>query len=329
MTKELKPQNQSLTHYKDEPFKLSYSSSKIPLMPPLLSIFVGIMILMYLNSKFDFSFNVYALCWLIVWFFGNLVCHSVFRYRHSVVFSKNGILLKDGKLEQNIPWKNVKRTKWMDDRWKDDGLKNDRFMSLKIETIDESSQVKIYYLPLDLLFSFEKESEYKEIVDIVLKNTSGDLSDREYRLLKQEEDNTNIISYTLQRKKEVPFLLVLALIIIGFFFVFNMELALAIAFLYAFIFYIYSTEGKDDLVFDKTGITVYHKRNITYIPWYDVFDISFNFKSKEKTLSVRYNGGTLTWKFRTSGNVHGDEYDFFRKVSELRGKAAIDWKSEV
>lgn len=292
-------------------------------MPPLLSVFVGIMILMYLNSKFDFSFNVYALCWLIVWFFGNLVCHSVFRYRHSVTFNNKGIVIKDGKLEQNIPWKDIKNIY----------CRKTGFKSMRIETLDESSHIKIHYIPLELLFSFIKRgSEFNDIEKIVEKYAPNKLIYDEKESIVQ--DNTNVVSYTLRRKTNLPFILVYLSLIVGVFLCFDLQLAISITCVFTIFLALSLKFYKDDLVFDGAGITVYRNRNISIILWEDINTISISPKSGEDlTLSIYYmedgKNPSIKWKFLTYGNVHGDLYDYFRKVSELRGKSAIDWKSEV
>ena len=87
-------------------------------------------------------------------------------YRHSVTFGENGITIKDGKNKYQLLWSDIIRIDYI----------KEGFKCLEIETITDSKQKIIHYIPIQLLTTKLKEKEEEilsKLDDIISIFNSG------------------------------------------------------------------------------------------------------------------------------------------------------------
>lgn len=210
--------------------------------------------------------------------------------------------------------------------------KKGEFKHLIIETKDESSQNNIHFLPLELLLSPLKEFKEKELASIdeyISKNMPKDLIKLDNENIFDLIPSINSESYTLQRKPNFPVLIMFFCMFICFFFVFDLILAIIFTLTYSLICFLSINHGKDDLVFDASGITFYRKREISFVEWNKLIEITLESSGGKETLKFSYKDENDTlvrkeWEIIGYFNNNGDIYDYFVNVSTLRGKSAID-----
>ena len=153
-------------------FELSYSHSKIPAaLCMFISFFVLILSCAFFDkigfSQDDIKHVAIGICCCC--FVGIILTMIIARVKHAVIFDDNGITLKNGKEKLLLLWKSIKTISY---------TKKGGFKHLIIETKDETSQNKIYFLPIELSLSPLKEFKEKELVSIdeyISKNLPKDL----------------------------------------------------------------------------------------------------------------------------------------------------------
>lgn len=307
-------------------FELSYSHSKIPgALYVFVSFFVLILFCGFLDkigySQNDIKYVAIGICCCC--FAGIILTIIIATVKHAVIFDDNGITLKNGKEEQFILWKSIKTINY---------TKKGEFKHLIIETKDESSQNNIHFLPLELLLSPLKEFKEKELASIdeyISKNMPKDLIKLDNENIFDLIPSFNSESYTLQRKPNFPVLIMFFCMFICFFFVFDLILAIIFTLTYSLICFLSINHGKDDLVFDASGITFYRKRDISFVEWNKLIEITLESSGGKETLKFSYKDENDTlvrkeWEIIGYFNNNGDIYDYFVNVSTLRGKSAID-----
>ena len=307
-------------------FELSYSHSKIPgALYMFVSFFVLILFCGFLDkigySQNDIKYVAIGICCCC--FAGIILTIIIATVNHAVIFDDNGITLKNGKEELFILWKSIKTINY---------TKKGGFKHLIIETKDESSQNNIHFLPLELLLSPLKEFKEKELASIdeyISKNMPKDLINLDDENIFDLIPSINSESYTLQRKPNFPVLIMFFCMFICFFFVFDLILAIIFTLTYSLICFLSINHGKDDLVFDASGITFYRKRDISFVEWNKLIEITLESSGGKETLKFSYKDENDTlvrkeWEIIGYFNNNGDIYDYFVNVSTLRGKSAID-----
>ncbi|MCR5246916.1 MAG: hypothetical protein K6E14_03900 [Paludibacteraceae bacterium] len=307
-------------------FELSYSHSKIPAaLCMFISFFVLILSCAFFDkigfSQDDIKHVAIGICCCC--FVGIILTMIIARVKHAVIFDDNGITLKNGKEKLLLLWKSIKTISY---------TKKGGFKHLIIETKDETSQNKIYFLPIELSLSPLKEFKEKELVSIdeyISKNLPKDLINLDDENKFDLISSINSESYTLQRKPNFPVLIMFLCMFICFFFVFDLILAITFTLTYSLICFLSINHGKDDLVFDASGITFYRKRDISFVEWNKLIRITLESSGGKETLKFSYkdendNLVRKEWEIIGYFNNNGDIYDYFVNVSTLRGKSAID-----
>ena len=307
-------------------FELSYSHSKIPgALYVFVSFFVLILFCGFLDkigySQNDIKYVAIGICCCC--FAGIILTIIIATVKHAVIFDDNGITLKNGKEKLLLQWKSIKTINY---------TKKGGFKHLIIETKDESSQNNIHFLPLELLLSPLKEFKEKELASIdeyISKNMPKDLIKLDNENIFDLIPSINSESYTLQRKPNFPVLIMFFCMFICFFFVFDLILAIIFTLTYSLICFLSINHGKDDLVFDASGITFYRKRDISFVEWNKLIEITLESSGGKETLKFSYKDENDTlvrkeWEIIGYFNNNGDIYDYFVNVSTLRGKSAID-----
>ncbi len=272
-------------------------------------------------SQNDIKYVAIGICCCC--FAGIILTIIIATVNHAVIFDDNGITLKNGKEELFILWKSIKTINY---------TKKGGFKHLIIETKDESSQNNIHFLPLELLLSPLKEFKEKELASIdeyISKNMPKDLINLDDENIFDLIPSINSESYTLQRKPNFPVLIMFFCMFICFFFVFDLILAIIFTLTYSLICFLSINHGKDDLVFDASGITFYRKRDISFVEWNKLIEITLESSGGKETLKFSYKDENDTlvrkeWEIIGYFNNNGDIYDYFVNVSTLRGKSAID-----
>lgn len=307
-------------------FELSYSHSKIPgALYVFVSFFVLILFCGFLDkigySQNDIKYVAIGICCCC--FAGIILTIIIATVKHAVIFDDNGITLKNGKEKLLLQWKSIKTINY---------TKKSGFKHLIIETKDESSQNNIHFLPLELLLSPLKEFKEKELASIdeyISKNMPKDLIKLDNENIFDLIPSINSESYILQRKPNFPVLIMFFCMFICFFFVFDLILAIIFTLTYSLICFLSINHGKDDLVFDASGITFYRKRDISFVEWNKLIEITLESSGGKETLKFSYKDENDTlvrkeWEIIGYFNNNGDIYDYFVNVSTLRGKSAID-----
>lgn len=307
-------------------FELSYSHSKIPAaLCMFISFFVLILSCAFFDkigfSQDDIKHVAIGICCCC--FVGIILTMIIARVKHAVIFDDNGITLKNGKEKLLLLWKSIKTISY---------TKKGGFKHLIIEIKDETSQNKIYFLPIELSLSPLKEFKEKELVSIdeyISKNLPKDLINLDDENKFDLISSINSESYTLQRKPNFPVLIMFFCMFICFFFVFDLILAITFTLTYSLICFLSINHGKDDLVFDASGITFYRKRDISFVEWNKLIRITLESSGGKETLKFSYkdendNLVRKEWEIIGYFNNNGDIYDYFVNVSTLRGKSAID-----
>lgn len=309
-----------------ELLELSYSRWKLTTRPGFFFIFCVMIFVSFSCDSIELSQQeTKNILIFVTVFFSAIWFASLFLicYRHSVTFGENGITIKDGKNKYQLLWSDIIRIDYI----------KEGFKCLEIETITDSKQKIIHYIPIQLLTTKLKEKEEEilsKLDDIISKFNSGyfTLEKTENKQLIEYKKNIKSESYMLQRKSNIPIALIFSTLIVGFFLIFPMKMAFWFSVVYLLILLCTINYSKDDLVFDAAGITIYHKHEISFISWENINNIEF-IRGEKDTLIFYYKDDnnknkSKTWYVSSPANVNGDIYDYFVNVSSLRGKRAID-----
>lgn len=305
-------------------FELSYSHSKIPeALYACVSFFVLILFCGFLDkigySQNDIKHVAIGICCCC--FAGIILTTIIARVKHAVIFDDNGITLKNGKEKLLLQWKSIKTINY---------IKKGGFKHLIIETKNETSQ-NIYFLPIELSLSPLEEFKEKELASIdeyISKNMPKDLINLDDENKFELKAPINSESYTLQREPIFPVLILFFGMFLVPFFLLEMKLAI-LCNLPTLMYFLLINHGKDDLVFDAPGITFYRKRDISFVEWNKLIEITLESSGGKETLKFSYKDENDTlvrkeWEIIGYFNNNGDIYDYFVNVSTLRGKSAID-----
>lgn len=310
-----------------EEFELSYSSEKVSsTLCVLVGGFIliatsGLLIEFFGMKQDDIKWFVVGLCVLI--FIAIIAICILTSVTHSLIFDENGIRLKDGKITRQILYRNIKHI----------SFEKNSFKYIEIETVDESNQSETLFIPIQfLLSSLEEDKEISKIEEYIAKYSPNQLVNKGDDDMMENKIISDHSAYILQRKSNLPLLLIFGIILGSFFFAFPLIESLIFAAIYGVLFALTLNYGKNDIVFDRSGITFYRKKEISHTTWDKLTTIYFENNKRStsvKTLHIVYNDENdkskkISWTIEGFFSVNADIYDYYVNVSKIRGKSAID-----
>lgn len=304
-------------------FKLSYKYSKIPfaiLIPLVIAWMMSGGLFDKLGMTKDEILQI-LIEEIVVIAVTLIVTYLLTCVNHSIIFDEKGIVLKNGKEEEHLLWGKIRNIK----------LSEQGFKSIEIESSNESNQSKLHYIPLEFLLSSIEDYKKEELLTIneyITKFMPKSLEIFNESKSREYSTQVNSVSYTLQRKKFQPMYIIYLLVLSLFFFFFSWG---AIMFLvaYSIIMIPSLNHGKEDAVFDAAGVTIYRKKELTFVSWKKIKQININKDDARTNIIFEYTDEEnktkkLKWQVESLFNTNGDIYDFFINVSPFRGKPVVD-----